>query len=411
MIKTIKDFKKKQGAYVLTSSMLVKISSFVISLLLIRILSTEEFGWFSYALSSLSFFIPFTGGGLQHSYLRFAPSISSDAKKSFLFNYSLRWGALFCILLVAIVWLAIPWITDEMEGASVYLQWLSFFIISFFFIDMVKVLYRVEGRNRSFAAIDVWSSLSLLFIGIAVAYIWSAKAYVIAYVLIPLLISIIYLRKIKLGESFSIPEKYWSYGLWVGLGAIASQLMYSLDVFLVGKLIQDPIQIAIYRSASIIPMALFFIPNAFMVTHYTELAEKSTDLKFLKNFAADYSKLFLFIAVSMVVFLIIISGILIPFLFGEAYIEAVFLFQILLIGLVGAFILRIPYGNLLAAVGHSDWNAWIAIGMLLLNVLLNYFAIIHWGIVGAAYVTSGLLWLSGLVSFLFFRKYLRGLSA
>ena len=73
--------------------------------------------------------------------------------------------------------------------------------------------------------------------------------------------------------------------------------------------------------------------------------------------------------------------------------------------MVGAFILRIPFGNMLAAVGKSNWNAIVAFIMLVLNGILNYYAIYAWGIVGAAIVTSSLLWISGILSLVLFSVF------
>ena len=204
-----------------------------------------------------------------------------------------------------------------------------------------------------------------------------------------------------------IPEKYYSYGIWVGIGGIASQLMYSLDIFLVGKLIQDPQQVAIYRSASIIPIALFFIPNAYITTHYTDLAKNSMNKEYLIRFAKDYIKLFSVLAFVLGVVLYFMSDYIITILFGEEYAEAAYLFEILILGMVGAFILRIPFGNMLASVGKSNWNAIVAFIILVLNGVLNYYAIYAWGIVGAAIVTSALLWISGILSLALFSVYLK----
>jgi O-antigen/teichoic acid export membrane protein len=95
--------------------------------------------------------------------------------------------------------------------------------------------------------------------------------------------------------------------------------------------------------------------------------------------------------------------------FGAGYADAVPLFKVLLIGMVGAFVLRIPFGNLLASVGRSNWNAFVAFAILVLNGVLNYYALRAWGIIGAAIVTSGLLWISGLISLILFSRYLKSL--
>ena len=45
--------------------------------------------------------------------------------------------------------------------------------------------------------------------------------------------------------------------------------------------------------------------------------------------------------------------------------------------------------------------------ILVLNGIFNYFAIYAWGIVGAAIVTSSLLWISGILSLALFCFYLK----
>ena len=235
-------------------------------------------------------------------------------------------------------------------------------------------------------------------------------AYISVFVSLPLLIGL-YHVKLKGRGIPKIPVKFYSYGMWAGVGAIATQLMYSLDVFLVGKLIQDSTQVALYRTASIIPIALFFIPNSYITTHYADLAKNSLDKVFLVSFAKDYTKLFSILGIVLGALLYFLSNFIISLLFGQEYIEAAYLFKILIIGMIGAFIFRIPFGNLLAAVGKSNWNAGVAFTILGLNGVLNYFAIKAWGIVGAAIVTSSLLWISGIVSLLLFVRYLKCMNS
>jgi len=186
--------------------------------------------------------------------------------------------------------------------------------------------------------------------------------------------------------------------------------MYSLDVFLVGQLINDTTQVAVYRSASIIPIALFFIPNSYITTHYADLAKNSTNKSYLISFAKQYMKLFTLVALGIAFPLYILAESIIVILFGQDYIESVPLFRVLILGMLGAFIFRIPFGNLLAAVGKSNWNAFVAFSILILNAILNYYAISRIGIMGAALVTSSLFWISGIVSLLLFLIYLKKLK-
>lgn len=388
------------------SSLFTKICSFITSLTLIRILSPDEFGVLSYVFSALAFFIPFSGGGMQHSFLRYAPMFDDKENRIGLFQHSLFRGLLFSFFLAFSLYLLIPWLNSAVGNTSIYFSWLIFYLFSFFLIELVKMHYRVDNQNKKFAGIDVYLSALVLLFGTGLAYLYGPLAYVIVFVTVPLVLGLVHI-KVPVKVAVKIPEKYYSYGIWVGIGAIASQLMYSLDVFLVGKLIQDPQQVAIYRSASIIPIALFFIPNAYITTHYTDLAKNSMNKEYLIRFAKDYIKLFSVLAFVLGVVLYFMSDSIISILFGEEYSEAAYLFEILILGMVGAFILRIPFGNILASVGKSNWNAIVAFIILVLNGILNYYAIYAWGIVGAAIVTSALLWISGILSLALFFVYLQ----
>lgn len=388
------------------SFLITKICSFLTSLILIRILSPNEFGVLSYVLSVLAFFIPFSGGGMQHSFLRYAPMLDDKKNRIGLFQLSLYRGFLFSFFIAFVLFLLIPWLNSAFGNTSIYFNWLVFYLFSYFLIELVKMSYRVDDQNKKYAEIDVYLSVLVLFFGTGLTYFYGPLSYVIVFITVPLVIGLFYL-KVPERVAIKIPEKYYSYGIWVGIGAIASQLMYSLDIFLVGKLIQDSQQVAIYRSASIIPIALFFIPNSYITTHYTDLAKNSMDKEYLIHFAKDYIKLFSVLAFVLGTVLYFMSDSIISILFGQEYAEASYLFEILILGMMGAFILRIPFGNILASVGKSNWNGVVAFIILVLNGILNYYAIHIWGIVGAAIVTSALLWISGILSLALFFIYLK----
>ncbi|MCH1436511.1 MAG: oligosaccharide flippase family protein [Flavobacteriales bacterium] len=408
LIRILKNFMDKEGGYVFASSLFTKICSFLTSLILIRVLSPENFGILSYVLSALAFFIPFSGGGIQYSYLRFAPMLSGDRERNELFKYSIKRGLLLTVLSAVVLLVLVPWLSKPVGDASVLFYCALVYLFSFFLIELVKTKYRVAFQNKKYAGFDAKLSLIVLLLGCGLAYVYGSLAYLLVLACVPLFLALPEL-KFTSKFSFDVPENYHSYGLWVGLGAVASQLMYSLDVFLIGQFIQDSQQVALYRSASIIPLALFFIPNSYITTHYADISKHSVDRNYLLRFSKDYCKVFALISLLLGLLLYLMSDFIVVNFFGADYADAVPLFKVLLIGIVGAFVLRIPFGNLLASVGRSNWNAFVAFAILVLNGILNYYALRAWGIIGAAIVTSGLLWISGLISLILFSRYLKSL--
>ena len=84
--------------------------------------------------------------------------------------------------------------------------------------------------------------------------------------------------------------------------------------------------------------------------------------------------------------------------FGPRYADGVGLMRVLLVGSLGAHLLRIPLGNLLSALGRANWNTWANIAVLLVTAMGCMWRIPELGLMGAAQVMAAMMWGSGLVS-------------
>ena len=97
-------------------------------------------------------------------------------------------------------------------------------------------------------------------------------------------------------------------------------------------------------------------------------------------------------------------------IFGDKYQSAANLIPIFSIGIIGAFVFRNLFGNLIDAIGWAKTSAITSSCILILDIILNYFMVGEYGIIGAAYSTSILLWLSGIASWVIVIKYLKTLD-
>lgn len=75
-----------------------------------------------------------------------------------------------------------------------------------------------------------------------------------------------------------------------------------------------------------------------------------------------------------------------------------------MLGISGIFILRGLFGNLLSSIGKAHINYYIASIALIINIISNYYLIPKYGIKGAAITSAILMWLTGLFSFICFKK-------
>jgi len=263
---------------------------------------------------------------------------------------------------------------------------------------------------------EMSNSIVLIISGVLLTYFYGGYGYLIALIISPLLIAIYILLKYGLltkidknDYSKDYKKSLWAYGMYTSLGGSTSQLIFSIDILTIGYLIHEPSQIAYYKAASLIPFALLFIPAGVMKTDLVKLTQNYQNKEFLKKYANNYLKLFLIISGLAFVVLYFLSGFIMS-LFGEEYIIAKNLIPVFAIGLVGAFLFRNPFGNIITCVGWAKTNTVISIVTLVLDIILNIVFVEKYGIIGAAYSTSILLWIAGIASYIAFLKYLKTLD-
>ena len=69
----ISDFLKRKGAHVFLAVIVAKLFSLLLSVVLIRFLTKEDYGNLMYAYTIISFTMPFMGMGIFQSFVRYAP--------------------------------------------------------------------------------------------------------------------------------------------------------------------------------------------------------------------------------------------------------------------------------------------------------------------------------------------------
>jgi O-antigen/teichoic acid export membrane protein len=394
-----------------------KVSGFLASLVIVRLLTSDIYGSISYASSIIVIISPFAGFGAMYSLLRFGSISSSDEEKNLLFRYSLTRGAFFSSLIIIFL-ILFSWIYSfKIESARIFLVILSFQLLTSGLFEILQSYKRIKKKNKEYAISNIINSSLGFFLSLVGVILFSGYGYAVSSVITPLIVFILFYirlekKSLDFGNAFLDldKKKFWFYGFNVGLGSIAGQILYSLDIFLIGLLLVDSRIVALYKVATIIPYNLIFIPMSFMVTDFVLIAENFKDIYFLKKQAKKYIILFSVLVIVILIPIYLFSKPLIKIIFGNNYENSYQIARVLIIGIAGGFVFRIPFGNILGAVGKAHWNVLNAYCMLLLNILLDYFFIIKYGAIGAAYATSILMWASGIVSFSMFLLYVKKLE-
>lgn len=408
----IEGFVKRKGISVGFSSAIEKTGGFLLVLIATHLIPKEEFGLITYANTTIAFLVPFIGFGIHQGLIRYGSIAGSQIVKKHLFFLTFKKGLLFSALLVLFILLLAPLTTHNLPHAKLYLFILSIQLVSLFVFAMLRIYARLINLNKLFAQMGIVKTILLVSLAFVLTLGFNGIGYAISLALAPLLAALYYLVKLKLIpiKITNVPQfvfkEYLNYGLFTSLAGVLSQFLYAIDLILIGNLLQEE-AVAEYRVAFTLPLSILFLPIVFIQTDFVKIASKSvTDKVFIKNYYLNYLKVFSVISVLTVLFFFFFSEYII-LLFGKEYNNGSDLMFIFSLGIMGALLFRVPLGNILSAIGWPKINALNSLIVLVFNTVLSYIFIKKDGIIGAAYVTSAMLWFSGILSLLAFIYYLK----
>jgi O-antigen/teichoic acid export membrane protein len=412
----ISEFRSRQGGYVFFAKILVKFNALILSILIVRIVPMDEYGYLSYALSIIFLLTAFMGFGANHALLRYGAIQKTYLSKWNVFKYAQRNGFYNSLVLVALVIGFSSLLTNNLPGAQLYLCILSLQLLFSHWNQTQKSLFRVLRLNKLYGYSGILQSTILLVLSITLALLYGVTGYAIAMVLAPLFTFLVYLRLFNKAPKASIKisslidkKSFWKYGLFVGVGAVGSQMLFGVGVIVLGNIIPDPEQVAIYKIASLISFNLLFIPQSFLKTDYVYLAESSESRSVLKSYIKKYWSTMALVSLVIFVVFFIFSEPVTMMLFGQRYIESHIILRVLVVGVIGAIMFRSLFGGILMAVGKANWNIGNAFVVLGINVMLCFVLIDRFGVIGAAYALTLSIWIgsifSGIMILMYLKKY------
>ncbi len=186
-----------------------------------------------------------------------------------------------------------------------------------------------------------------------------------------------------------------------------SQILYIADIFLIGIIIAKKDILASYKTATLIPMALSFIPLSVMIYVYPYFAKNSQNINWIRKKYKELLKYFIIINALISILLILLSKLIIKIVFGNNYMDCLQPFIILSIGYFFMATFRIPSGNIINAIGKLKFNLYGAIISGILNIILDIILIKKYGAIGAAYATTLVFIISGFIGNIFIFNYLK----
>ncbi|MDL2220874.1 oligosaccharide flippase family protein [Eubacteriales bacterium OttesenSCG-928-N14] len=400
---------------IVISNILVKVVAFCGGMILVRILTKEDYGMYTYVLNAYNL-IMITGDlGCAVAAMQFCNESFEDiAKADGFFIYGMKVsiiGSIFSSLLLLLSPVYYPFSIDKVALLTASLCLMPFInnINGFLVMNL-----RIKLRNRRYAFLNIFMSIINYVVMLPMAWIIGLEGSIYAIYIVGIL---------SLAMGVFLNHKHFPSTLTAGTLqkaekssflklALSSQanngidhLLMLLDVFLIGLFISSSTIIASYKVSTTIPSALLFIPSSLMIYLVPYFSRKSKEIEWVKK---NYKRVILYGGVfnlALSILFIALSPFIIPLIFGKQYSDAVMCFAILMIGYFFSATFRIPSSNIIYTQHKVKVNLIITISSGILNCILDIVFILYWGSVGAAIATTLVNIYNGMFSFLYMKYY------
>lgn len=402
--------------HIFSANVINKIIQFGISVIIVRVITKEAFGMWSYANNILSFFLLVEGLGVVPGLLQFASSSKTKEEKLSYLKYALLVGILFNLGLAIAILLFTTFFQLPVRGSTEILRYLFLIPLVNVFFNILQIFLRSDLRNKQFSIVTVINTLTFFFGVLIGGYLFDILGIVWGRYLSYIISSFIALWFVKdyykIFVNVKIPNKeqrqdFLKFSIVSMLTNTISQMLYLLDTFLIGIIIQSGTVVASYKTATLIPFALNFIPSSVMTFAYPYFAKHKDDKNLVKNYFLKLQKYLLLFNLVISILLIVFAPFVIRVIFGPEYLDSVLPFRILSFGYLIAGTFRIPAGNIIASLKKVKVNFYNSIISGGANIVLDIILIKNYGSVGAAVATVAVFVVSSFVSNIYLRKYLK----
>ncbi|MDD5147095.1 MAG: oligosaccharide flippase family protein [Candidatus Daviesbacteria bacterium] len=363
-------------------------------IVLARFLGPYSFGLLTVSVASLTLIADIVDFGTNTGIVRFVSSSlasNRDAALKFL-KLSLEIKIVVWILVLAGGIILAPFIADKIFNKTELVMSLRLVMVG---VGGALLFSFATSSLQAFQKYLTWSFvniftnfLRLLFILLLIFYQQlNLTSGLLVYLLLPffgfsLTLFFIPARKIfQVRGEFSVAKQFFKFNAWVAAFTLVAAVSSRLDTFLIARLLSSK-ELGIYGAANQLVQVVPQIVSALGVVAAPKFAS-FVSIAQMVHFFKKFQLLVLGLAVlgSLV---ILISSLLIPFIYGGQYKEAVLPFIILFLAML-VFLISVPVHNsIIYYFGKPQVFVWVSIGHLLIIGFLGYLLVSNYGAVGAA---------------------------
>ena len=384
--------------WIFCSSVLMQLSGFVSSVVVIRNLPKADYGLYVDAYNIYSYIEVFIGLGLANAVLQFCSENASSARKNASFRYSAINGTVFNLgFLVLLLGLGIVYKPDT---TGRFIAMMCAYPMVVYGFTYAKNVLRVKRENREYAVVCMVYSVVVFIGNVLFTAVWGVKGLVAAAYfayLATVIAALIYFRRdgffrdLRDNSVVLTPadrRELLNYSVLSASTNFVSMALLLLDITCLSFVLGDSEVLADYKVALAIPSAMLFISDSLTVYFYPGLVETFTrDKTEFAQRVRGCLKLYAAMSAVLALLLYLFAPVIIRVIYGEKYIGVIPIFRILSVNFFVNSAARNLLGNVIAAIKKVKMTLIFAGAAGVLNIVLDLLLIRLMGSQGAAVAT------------------------
>ena len=392
----------KAGSFSLLANIAQLGFNFLAFLVLVRMLSQDDFGIWVLYLTLTSFAEMTRMGFVQNGFIKFYSASNNQEKKEWISTAFIL--STFVGLIGALLLWGLSFILADWWSADIIIQIIPWYMLYAFLFGSLKLTEFIQIAKQDFRGVFIANVLYGIFFLGGILYYWYFELNIALYMLV-ILQSIAAL--VALGFILFYQASYFRFGAfnhiffwklfhfgkYVFGTNFSSMLFNRMDVMMLGAFI-NPVAVSLYNVASRVNNYMEVPMNSLAQVIYPRIIEKQAEslIEVAKLYEKSIALLFLISAPAAILTFIFAEPMVI-ILAGQEYLEARIVLKLLVVG--G---LIKPWGRLfgitLDAIGQPILNFRMLILSLLINISLNATLIPMMGLEGAAVATLLAIWIT-----------------
>ena len=368
---------------------------FVGGFLVVRILTKEEYGTYTYILNIFSIFTLLGDLGISASVLQYGTVyyMNNEKRKAYIrYGRKVIWFT--SLLSVALIFFISYMYKFNIQNAGSLFRLLLLLPIFNNEILYFQSVLRIELRNKEYARINILSTAIHYTALIGMAFLAGVKGAIFAAYPETAIVLVVYIitvnPQIYQGNgNLSRQEKrdFWRFAILMQLNQTSLALLNYLDIYCIGLMLNTQEIIAEYKVASTIPTALYFIPKSIMFFIVPIMGRKKSDIEWTKSTLKKLVFINALLCGVVAIIVALLSKYIINIVYGQQYADSRMCFLVLLIGFVIYGALQCPASNILSIQEKLNVLFFTSAAGVALNIILNIWMIHMAGAVGAAIAT------------------------